>query len=462
MTDKDVLWNDLNQLHDIMSSITIQENNPSEKQIEKEIEDFKEGIQYFIHDIIYNNILLYKEYHFEKLLFEQVYHDIVTAYNNIIDTFNFDIEYHLWDAIEIYFYKHNLFRSYSSTTIISQPDIITISKKLKTYENVEQPEQLTPEWYAFRREGLSASDLWKALDTQSQQNALIYSKCKPINIQQRGTNTESPCHNGHRFEPLSIIHYEFDFNTTVGEFGCIKHREHLFLRASPDGINTDKKSPLYGRLVEVKNPVSRKLTGTPKKEYWVQMQIQMEVWNLDECDFLETVFKTYESEEQFLDDGESFIRNNHNKRKGILVQFLNNGEPYYEYPPVDISKVDFDLWYDDIMELHSNMTWIKNIYWYLEDYSCVLVPRNRKWFQAALPHLQELWKTVLAERETGYDHRKPKKQKRKRKISPNSLNILEKETISIFKDSDVYTEVENKKIVIRIRTESFDETNKKM
>ena len=114
------------------------------------------------------------------------------------------------------------------------------------------------------------------------------------------------------------------------------------------------------------------------------------------------------------------------------------------------------------MELHSNMTWIKNIYWYLEDYSCVLVPRNRKWFQAALPQLQDLWNTVLTERETGYDHRKPKKQKRKRKISPNSLNNLEKETISIFKDSDVSTSVENKNIVIRIRTESFDETNKKM
>lgn len=462
MSNDDVYWNDLKQLNDVFNQLTIKCDKPTKEEVEQEIENFKESIQYFIKDIIEFNILLYKEYDFEKLLFEEVYHHVVNAYSTVIDTFHFDIDYNIWDAIEIYFYKHNLFRSYSSTTIISHPDVKSITKKLKTYENVEQPEQLTPEWYAFRREGLSASDLWKALDTQAQQNSLIYSKCKPINAKQRATNTESACHNGHRFEPLSIMHYEFDHKTTVGEFGCIKHREHRFLRASPDGINTDIKSPLYGRLVEVKNPVSRKLTGTPKKEYWVQMQIQMEVWDLDECDFLETVFKTYENEEQFLADGDSFIRNNNNKRKGILVQFLNNGEPYYEYPPVDISQKDFDEWYDNIIDLHSNMTWIKNIYWYLEDYSCVLVPRNRLWFNASLPQLQELWNTVLKERETGYDHRKPKKQNRKRKISPNSLNNLQQQTISIFKDSDVSTSVENKNIVIKIRTESFDETNNKM
>ena len=44
-----------------------------------------------------------------------------------------------------------------------------------------------------------------------------------------------------------------------------------------------------------KNPTTRKLSGTPKKEYWIQMQLQMEVWDLDECDFLETVFKEYET-----------------------------------------------------------------------------------------------------------------------------------------------------------------------
>ena len=42
---------------------------------------------------------------------------------------------------------------------------------------------------------------------------------------------------------------EFDFNTTVGEFGCKAHTKFPFLRASPDGINIDEKSKLFGRLV---------------------------------------------------------------------------------------------------------------------------------------------------------------------------------------------------------------------
>ena len=42
-------------------------------------------------------------------------------------------------------------------------------------------------------------------------------------------------------------------------------------------------------MLEVKNPVSREITGMPKKAYWAQMEIQMEVWDLNECDFLETV-----------------------------------------------------------------------------------------------------------------------------------------------------------------------------
>ena len=52
----------------------------------------------------------------------------------------------------------------------------------------------------------------------------------------------------------------------------------------------------------------------------------------------------------------------------------------------------------------------KRIYWYCEAYSCVLVKRNRPWFEMALPRIQELWNTVEKERVTGYEHRKPKKR----------------------------------------------------
>ena len=44
-------------------------------------------------------------------------------------------------------------------------------------------------------------------------------------------------------------------------------------------------------MLEIKNIVNREINGIPKKEYWIQMQLQMEVCDLGECDFLETRFK---------------------------------------------------------------------------------------------------------------------------------------------------------------------------
>jgi putative phage-type endonuclease len=363
--------------------------------------------------------------------------------------------------MEIYFYKNHCFRSYAGTTIIKSPKIKKIKKQLEEYKNVEQPEQLTEEWFQFRREGLSASDIWKAIDSQSAKNSLIYSKCKTIDMSKKqGINIHSPFHNGHKYEPLSIMHYERDFSTKIGEFGCIAHKKFPFLRASPDGINIDENNKLYGRLVEVKNPTTRKLTGTPKKDYWVQMQLQMEVWNLDECDFLETVFKEYETEEEFNKDGTLFTTTAQGNRKGVMVHFYHNEKPYYEYPPVDISKEDYNKWYNDTLEKNKHMSWVKNCYWYLEDYSCTLVPRNKKWFKAVYPEMKELWDTVLKERETGYSHRKPKRSRSKtKKLTPTSLLKLETETKTLFVDTNLSPKIDtNQNIVIKVRTESFDKT----
>jgi len=453
-------WNDLIALKDIRDNLIIQEQ--TKKYTEKDIDEFKEGITYFIDDFINQNIKLYKEYNFENIIYDSLYKIVTDTYGFLIYDFDFDFEYCIFDAIEIYFYKHNCFRSYSGTSIIQTPDKKRIKKLLKKYENVEQPEQLTEEWFKFRKQGLSASDIWKAIDTESAKNSLIYSKCKEIDMSKKqSVNIHSPFHNGHKYEPLSIMQYEFDFETKVGEFGCIKHKDYPFLRASPDGINVKDDSLLYGRLVEVKNPVSRKLTGTPKKDYWIQMQLQMEVWDLNECDFLETVYKDYENEDAFNKDGDSFTRTANGKKKGIIIQFFYNEKPYYEYSPVDISKQHFDKWYYSIMVKNSHMTWVANCYWYLEDYSCILVPRNKKWFNAVYPEFKQLWNTILKERQTGFEHRKPKKrQKSKKKLTPNSLTKLNTDTKLLFFDTDISPKIDkNQKIVIKVRTESFDSPN---
>ena len=450
-----VYWTDLQPLKDIIDEL----EPPNTVVNNKDIEDFKESVCYIIDEIINNNIEMYSDKHFDELLFESVLDIVKKSYWDIINLFDFDVEGQVWDAIEIYFYKYNSFRSYSTTTIVNPPNKKKVKKLLTEYTNTPQLEQRSKEWFEFRRSGLSASDIWKAIDSQSMQNSLIYSKCKPMNMKlSKSTNITTAFHNGHLFEPLSIMHYEFDYNTIVGEFGCMAHKDYKYLLASPDGINIKEGNDRYGRMVEVKNPTTRQLTGIPKKEYWIQMQLQMEVWDFNECDFLETVFKQYDTFQEFMADGDSFTRTAKNKRKGMIIRFYDGEQPVYKYPPVDISKEEFDIWYDKTLDESTNLEFVCKIYWYLHDYSCVLVPRNKKWFNHVQPKLKNIWNTIEKERVEGYEHRKPK-SKRKKKLTPNSLSKLEENAKNLFASCDLIDSPKidkNQNIVIKVRTESFD------
>ena len=74
------------------------------------------------------------------------------------------------------------------------------------------------------------------------------------------------------------------------------------------------------------------------------------------------------------------------------------------------------------MNKYNDGTWLKNIYWRLEEYSCVLVLRNKKWFDSVVPKIKELWTIIEKERIDGYDHRKPKKMIKKKEIKEISTN----------------------------------------
>ena len=412
-------WNDLPSLQDISNKINVKKFN------NKSIEDFKESIMYFIQDFLKSNPRLYEEYNFEKNLYDNIYSIILNTYGcDIVDSINLSIDVLIKECIDLYFLIYDNPRSYKNTFIISKPDIKDVNSVFEKIKSKVQPDQRTDEWYDFRWNMLTASSIYKALDTQAKQNELIVDKCKPINKKKYSTvNTESAFHFGHKFEPLSTNLYEYLFNTKVGEFGCIRHDNYNFIGASPDGINILESNKRFGRLLEIKNPKSREITGIPKKEYWVQMQIQMEVWNLNECDFLETKFVEYKTEEEFDNDGKWFYTKD-NQYKGKFVQFLHENKPHYEYPPFNISKKKYDEWYNEIREKNNHMTWIKDIFWKLDTYSCILVPRNKLWFKTVLPQFKKIWDTILKERKTGYTHRLPKKKQQQTNQIENTNNKI--------------------------------------
>jgi hypothetical protein len=225
---------------------------------------------------------------------------------------------------------------------------------------------------------------------------------------------DSPLHWGQKYEPVSVMYYEHKYNTRVGDFGCIRHKTYSFLGASPDGINEDPLRPArLGRMLEIKNVVNRDMDGIPKKEYWIQMQLQMETCDLDECDFLETRFQEYADETAFLEDGSSFLTTGNGKWKGVFLFFsTSEGRPYYVYKPLCMGSTEYETWSTVQMEENESKgkTWVRTIFWKLEEVSCVLVERNRRWFEANVGHLESLWATIERERVTGYDHRAPQRR----------------------------------------------------
>ena len=141
-------------------------------------------------------------------------------------------------------------------------------------------------------------------------------------------------------------------------------------------------------------------------------------------------FISYENEEAFDKDG-TFTKTQLGQDKGIIVQFFDGNEPIYKYPPYGIEKEDFDVWYDKCIDDNKHLTWVRNTYWYLDKYSCSLVVRNKAWFDEITPLLKNIWNTIIKERETGYQHRAPKKR--------------EKRVVNVIKADNIKTDDKNKK-----------------
>jgi putative phage-type endonuclease len=313
-------------------------------------------------------------------------------------------------------------RSYDKTYIIkdscNQSINLTINfnkirNQLNYLNNIVQAEQRSDEWYIFRRSTLTASNIYKIFQSDYSQSQLIIEKSEPIDVNKfKVTNLNSPLHWGQKYEPVSLLYYEHINNTKVSQFGCIPHAKYSYIAASPDGIVCDESSELYGRMIEIKNVVSREINSIPKMEYWVQMQLQMEVCNLNECDFLETKFTEYLSEEEYLEDVSSSCY------RGFIMQFYDNGEVYYEYPPFTLNALhsnEYISWTNAQLIKNSSKNYVSNIYWKLEVISCILVLRNNLWFKNALPYIEIFWNNLVVERDSGeYKERLSAKQKLKR------------------------------------------------
>tara|TARA_B100000902_G_C27313367_1_gene919761 strand:- start:168 stop:1520 length:1353 start_codon:yes stop_codon:yes gene_type:complete len=411
-------------------------------------------------DIIMHICSLITKYIFDNIL-EMVYDNIpVDFYNNIFEVYSIQLE-DVWlhyvvennkeltinmlnnDIYNSIIIAHNIVqkyyipvRSYNSSFIrVSQ----TENKKAFLYEKINylksipQPEQRTEEWYRFRHTTLTASSIWKVFYSESSQNQLIYEKCKPVIVNSNTrTNINSPFHWGQKYEPLSVLYYEYIYSTQIDDFGCIPHEKYSYIAASPDGINCKKDNERYGRMLEIKNIVNRDITGIPKMEYWIQMQIQMETCNLNECDFLETRFIEYESEDMFNQDIDfvSNITEGLNAKgnivyRGCILHFEGEQGPIYEYHNFGMTIEQIKIWETQTINRYPECSWVQTIYWKLSEISCILVLRNKTWFLKAQPYIELIWNIIEQEKDSNYEHRAPKKRTRvvKDKLEEEQLSM---------------------------------------
>ena len=439
---------DLEPLQDIMDTLVF-EDEPNIFNEEHAVE-LVESALHLMEEFMKENPTAISEPNFHDILLEEIKEMFyVQMEDHILDSdyIEDDMNDLLEDAFNIYITTFHPERSLKNDdeeedhddeqSEIDEEEINVIEQKIQGLRNIPQPVQRTPEWYKFRWNLITASNAWKAFDTQNTINQLIYEKCQPlkdftiepIDEEVKMVNTNTTLHWGQKYEPLSVMIYEHMYNSKVEDFGCIQHPVYKFIGASPDGIVIQSKTGHYGRMLEIKNIVNREINGIPKKEYWVQMQLQMEVCDLDECDFLETKFIEYPDYQSYRNDsslatfnGEefnSYVTTKDGNYKGIIVHFhKSDGSPHYEYMSLNLCiPDDIANWEDSVVQKYEaepyNYTFLKFIYWKLEKLSCVLVARNKEWFKNNVGQLEKVWKTIEEERITGYEHRAPVKRAKK-------------------------------------------------
>ena len=397
---------------------------------EDELTDIQETINDLIDNYVdENSVYIFNPEFNDEMnhsISEIIYHDFLYIFDNesIEDNELYDsIEEFVDKSIENYFVYNRIPKRSNSITFEDENEKIEILKhKIAFLKEQEQPEQKTKEWYQFRYNLITASNLWKVFGTESQVNSLIYEKCKPLQEIGYDTLQSGPLFWGIKYEPVTVMIYEDMFNTKVDDFGCIKHGNYPFIGASPDGINVDETNIRFGRMIEIKNIYNREITGIPKKEYWIQMQLQMEVCKLETCDFVETRIKEYDDMEEYLDKREEHEYN------GIILEFLpkfkpcdissneqvlTNNKKKLVHMILDNSKNEKEI--EDIInkakEENENLYLLGVSYWYLDEFSCVLVKRNELWFKKSLPEIENVWNIIEKERVDGYEHRASKRRR---------------------------------------------------
>ena len=256
--------------------------------------------------------------------------------------------------------------------------------------------QRSKEWHELRKNRLTASDLGEAISKNNKSivkkkaglyhdnNNIIYKNLKPLVW---GTMFESMAQRTYSQKNNNII---------VHEFGLIPDKNLKHFGASPDGITE------LGVMIEIKCPISRKIIdGDIPEKYYIQIQGQLAVCELDECDYIECNFKVFESKEEYLKDEQENEKTDH----GIIAEFKDHEDNLeYEYSDEYLTK-DEAINNIELKVANKNnpkLRFIKYNYWKLIQINVQKVYFNKQeWETNIVPKINDFWEKVESHRKQG-------------------------------------------------------------
>tara|TARA_Y100000389_G_scaffold197641_1_gene232641 strand:+ start:922 stop:1935 length:1014 start_codon:yes stop_codon:yes gene_type:complete len=257
---------------------------------------------------------------------------------------------------------------------VSNQNITNRIDKIKKYQQILQHilsipriEQRSEEWYNVRQQLITASDFAQAVGKGKfgTQNQFYKKKC---GYETNAIDFTIPALQwGVRYEEVANMFYKFKMNVEVYEFGILRHPDINYIGASPDGISD------MGIMLEIKCPWKRIKTEMIPEQYYYQIQGQLEVCNLEECDYLECYIVEYMNKMEMMKDDNILY-------KGVIYE-MDNGS--YEYG--GLNDVDFELMTEDYK---------RKFYYGVKDYFLKRVFRDKSFFKELNNELKVVWDNI--------------------------------------------------------------------
>ena len=265
-------------------------------------------------------------------------------------------------------------------------ELIQFQSILEKLKSIPLIKQRTIEWLDARQTRLTASDLGDAIKKNNSKIAKL-----KAGIVKNTTNfsTIPALKWGTMFEDMASRCYSQARNDIkIFEFGLIKDETNDHFGASPDGVNE------MGIMLEIKCPFSRTIKDNyiPEK-YYSQIQGQLAVCNLKECDYLECKFETYDSVEEYIED----IENQGTvKNHGVIAEYkdcvTNEFKYIYSSPYLGASDAVKDI-EKKVLENETD-TFIKFTPWILNSMNVQRVFFDENLWKETVPKINKFWELV--------------------------------------------------------------------